>query len=133
MNSWPNKNTYTYPTLQLYLCRVDRLDIPQNDGDFDENTEALNLIDGARGSNSPMVFLEREKLPKGEYLIFYRAAFIDNLNPRKKTDVNGFKFGGFGSSFGSSFGKRNLNPFSQNSSSVNGSAAQNVNSDQEES
>lgn len=63
-----------------------------------------------------MVFFERNKLPKGEYLLFYRAAFIDDLNPNKKPNAAGFKFGGygieFGSSFGSSFAKKNLNPFS---------------------
>jgi hypothetical protein len=57
------------------LARVDRVGIHTPDDQFEENTETVKLIDGHRGVDMPTVYLKRHRIPAGEYLIFYRAAF----------------------------------------------------------
>jgi len=57
------------------MARVDRVDIDTPDDQFEENTETVRLIDGHRCVYSPVCFIKRNKIPAGEYLIFYRAAF----------------------------------------------------------
>ena len=49
------------------------LDTP--DDEFEENTETVMLIDGARSVYQPVCFMKRSRIAAGEYLIFYRAAF----------------------------------------------------------
>ena len=70
------ENNYKYATLQLYLTRVDRVDVHTPDDTFEDNTETVRLVDGARGIDMPIVYIKRNKISAGEYLIFYRAAFI---------------------------------------------------------
>ena len=76
--------------MQLYLARVDRVGIDTPDDQFDENTETVKLIDGHRGTECPLIYLKRNKLPAGEYLIFYRVAFRHEPEPLKVKHIGQF-------------------------------------------
>ena len=61
--------------MQLYLARIDRVDVQTPEEQFDENNETVRLVDGHRGTEVPLIYIKRPRMPAGEYLIFYRAAF----------------------------------------------------------
>lgn len=68
--------SYRYATMQLYLTRVERVGVQTPDDQFEDNTETVKLVDGARGIDMPIIYIRRNKITAGEYLLFYRAAFI---------------------------------------------------------
>ena len=72
------EGTYDYAPMQLYLARVNR-DPVVPDEQSDSDTEELRLVDGWKDSGRPVVYLSRRHLKKGEYLLFYRAAWTDEV------------------------------------------------------
>ena len=65
---------YDYAPMQFYLAKVNR-DVVTPQEEFDSDTEEIKLIDGMKDSDRPVVYLSRQSLKKGEYLLFYRVAF----------------------------------------------------------
>ena len=75
LDGWLEGN-YHYAPMQLYLTRVDRgAAVHTPEDQFEENTETVVLVDGHRGVDMPLIYIKRNRLPAGEYLLFYRAAF----------------------------------------------------------
>ena len=78
----------------MYLARVIRVD-PDNikpkkkanqrreSEDSEDPLEEVKLVDGWRGEGQQMIYFTRRKLLAGEYLLFYRAGFIDKKKQNK--------------------------------------------------
>ena len=72
------EGTYEYAPMQLYLAKVNR-EIATPQEQFDSDTEELKLVDGMKDNDRPVVYLSRRQLKRGEYLLFYRAAFTEEV------------------------------------------------------
>ena len=72
------EGAYDYAPMQLYLVKVSR-DIETPQEQFDSDTEELKLIDGMKDYDRPVVYITRRQLKQGEYLLFYRVAFTDEV------------------------------------------------------
>ena len=79
VESWPD-DSYEYAPLQVYLCRAQSQEQPEDEEQFEIESDAaieqLCLLDGARdNSGSPVVYFTRKKLKAGRYFLLYRVAF----------------------------------------------------------
>ena len=56
-----------------------------------DNNETVRLVDGHRGTEVPLIYIKRTRIPAGEYLIFYRAAFQYPSETPGRSFSNSFK------------------------------------------
>lgn len=75
-DSFPD-DSFIYAPLQLYLCRIHRENLPlTGKKEPTQFRESLRLVDGAREKlGGVMLNFSRNKLMKGTYILFYRAAW----------------------------------------------------------
>ena len=68
------------------------MDAQTPDEQFDaDNGETVRLVDGHRGTEVPLIYMKRARMPAGEYLIFYRAAFQYPSETPGRSFSNSFK------------------------------------------
>ena len=77
--TWPD-NQHVYAPLQIYIARLEKEVLDKDDLHMPK--DMLKLVDGAYERDKfPMIYFFRQKLQKGRYVLFYRAAF-NSIDPR---------------------------------------------------